>query len=609
MNNPGWNMYVFRDGKRSVCGATLISTLAAALERWQRTPEDDGEDAALAALVAAGELECALLDSASCGAASGVAVKVAAEITESLAHALLTGRRDSLSLILENVERLRPAVGANAEGVHYDAAVQEGFAYYALHPRKVAILLETLTLRPKVRVVGIRSIGVTLSAVASAALRLRGIECRRITVRPVGHPYDRELNVTHELRAWVAGAGDADFLVVDEGPGISGSSFLAVGEALTDCGVETERIQLVGSREVVPATLRASNACERWVRFQYHVIPSAPLAPARAGDRPIDRRTLWHGASPQNESTMPASWAPLEPVRFLARDGRSLFCFEGFGHYGEVVGRRSALLAAHGFAPPYLGGCRGFGEYKLVAGRTLEAQDRSPEVLERMATYLALRSKVFASDTPQTPELEKMLRWNWQLEFGEELSDAECRLRTERVVVCDGRMMPHEWLRSDDGKLLKLNAGTHGDNHFFPGACDIAWDVAGALVEWELEGELRRHFLSAYEARTGDAIQQRLPPYILAYTVFRLGWSRMAAAAMQGSCDEPLLERDYARYRAQAMRSRESQAAAELAAEPVDAERVSADETNAESVNSEATSRAAYEQRAANPSPGFKIKT
>ena len=42
-----------------------------------------------------------------------------------------------------------------------------------------------------------------------------------------------------------------------------------------------------------------------------------------------------------------------------------------------------------------------------------------------MADYLALRCTRFRSSTRQTPELETMLRWNWQLEFGEELGDEE----------------------------------------------------------------------------------------------------------------------------------------------------------------------------------------
>jgi hypothetical protein len=442
------------------------------------------------------------------------------------------------------------------------------------------MLIETLQLNtrertPRVCVLGIRSIGVTLGAVACAALALRGVECRRTSVRPSGHPYDRRLEVTLRLRQWVTSAGAAEFLVVDEGPGISGSSFLAVAEALEGCGVPGSRIHLIGSRAVDPATLRAANARQRWGRYHDHVMPAAPLEPPGAGANLSGG--AWRKHLHCAAAAMPASWAQLEPATFLARDERSIFRFEGFGHYGEAVGARAELLADCGFAPRYLGNRRGFGEYALLSGRMLVLGDRSPELLTRMASYLALRSTAFRSATAQTPELEPMLRWNWKLEFGEELGLAESRLSPERVVICDGCMMPHEWLRSERGELQKLNAGTHGDNHFFPGPCDIAWDVAGTIVEWELQGEARDRFVGEYAARSGDAIAERLEPYLLGYTAFRMGWSKMAAAAMQGTDDEALLQRDYRRYRAIAQRLRQQPRPPETSAgnrQPVTAERL-----------------------------------
>jgi hypothetical protein len=62
-------------------------------------------------------------------------------------------------------------------------------------------------------------------------------------------------------------------------------------------------------------------------------------------------------------------------------------------------------------------------------------------------------------------------------------------------------------------------------------------------------GLVRERFLSTYEAHSGDAIRERLAAYILAYAIFRLGWCKMAALAMQGEFDQALLERDYTRYR------------------------------------------------------------
>jgi hypothetical protein len=382
-------------------------------------------------------------------------------------------------------------------------------------------------------------------------LRFRGIECHRVTVRPTGHPYDRKLDFAPEFCEWLAHAGDAGFLVLDEGPGISGSSFLAVAEALVNAGVEAERIQMIGSRAVDPSTLRATDACQRWARYRYHVMQNAPLAPEGAGES-LSGGT-WRRHFHCDESAMPASWAPLEPAKFLARDERSIFKFEGFGRYGEAIGARAQQLADSGFAPRYLSNQCGFGRYELTSGRVLKSGELSPELLQRMAAYLAFRANAFTNQTPQTPELEKMLRWNWQLEFDEELGASETQLCTERVVVCDGRMMPQEWLHTAWGGLLKLDAGSHGDNHFFPGPCDIAWDVAGAIVEWELYGEWRERFIGEYEARSRDHVAARLAPYLLAYVTFRMGWSKMAALAMQGEYDEALLFRDYEKYRAFAL--------------------------------------------------------
>ena len=364
MNDPAWNMYVFRDGRCTVSGAELISRLKDALLRVCNASAQDSEDCLLAALIAAGELECALLDSSEAGGSCPeVSCVTASEITDLLAQALLTGRKDSLVSILQKAEQLRI-------GERYEVAVQEGFAYYALHPRKVAMLIEELgfgtRIGTSVCVLGIRSIGVTLGAVACAALALRGIPCRRISVRPSGHPYDRRLELTPRLRQWVAEAGDAEFLVVDEGPGISGSSFLAVAEALESCGVDNSRIHLIGSREADPATLRAADACRRWGRYGFHVMQSAPLEPRGAGVNLSGG--MWRRHFHCAADAMPASWPALEPARFLARDEPSIFRFEGFGHYGEAVGARAALLADCGFAPQYLGNRRGFGELCAGAG-------------------------------------------------------------------------------------------------------------------------------------------------------------------------------------------------------------------------------------------------
>ena len=164
-----------------------------------------------------------------------------------------------------------------------------------------------------------------------------------------------------------------------------------------------------------------------------------------------------------------------------------------------------------------------------------------------MARYCAMRSSEFRAKPHEPSKLAEMLSWNWQCEFGEELPGQE--LKIERLVTADARMLPHEWLATDGG-LLKLDGCSHGDDHFFPGPCDIAWDIAGAIVEWEMDRHASEYFVDAYVRDSGDEVRGRLGAYLLAYATFRMGWSKMAAHASQGEFDQQLLERDYQKYRA-----------------------------------------------------------
>jgi len=104
-------------------------------------------------------------------------------------------------------------------------------------------------------------------------------------------------------------------------------------------------------------------------------------------------------------------------------------------------------------------------------------------------------------------------------------------------VSVDGRMLPHEWIQHGD-KFLKADALDHGDDHFFTGSQDVAWDIAGACVEFSLSSGQRRQLIGAYRKRRRDPdIDARLPFYEIAYLSFRLGYAVMAAEALRGSLD------------------------------------------------------------------------
>ncbi len=99
-------MYIFRDGRYETTGAELISRLQNALCIARCASGEDREDHLLAALIAAGELECALLDARADDSLLDASSSIASLITDGLARAFLTGRKDSLPSIHQLADRL-----------------------------------------------------------------------------------------------------------------------------------------------------------------------------------------------------------------------------------------------------------------------------------------------------------------------------------------------------------------------------------------------------------------------------------------------------------------------------------------------------------------------
>jgi len=507
-------MLVFRDdaGNRTASAHSLVSDLRDSLARGST----------FEALLRAAELECALSDREDPAAATAV------RITNHLAAGMLSPELHSL------IDSL-PQEGA------LKVTAPEGFAYYGVHPHAYAQRAAEIT-TDRVGVIGIRSIGCALSGVVAARLG-----APRFTVRPHGHPFDRETRFNSTQSKLVSGWRDEGrtVVVVDEGPGLSGSSFLSVGDALVDAGFAREKIIFLCSHSPDPQKLCARNAAERWRGFRSVVVDSTPFAPADGTDFPQhDWRALYWPA----REHWPTSWTQMSPRKFLSCDHQWIYKFEGYGHYGEVLRQRAELLYTAGFAPEARADEHGFNAYSWVNGRPLHASDRSPEMLRHLAAYLAFRAESFACDPSDPEPLQRMARFNHEQMLSDSLPD-DFRLEVALPTICDARMMPYEWLRAPDGRLMKIDAVAHGDNHFFPGPCDIAWDLAGTIVEWALSAAEQQVFLSHYRALSGDDPTERLSNYSVAYCAFQAGYAHMAAEAMRGTDEELRLRRDCKRYR------------------------------------------------------------
>jgi hypothetical protein len=555
----GLNLLVFREGQRRVCGHKLKAALA---EQVRLLCGGNSREPLIGALLRAGELECGLADAEAEDAQS------AELLTDRIADALLQGGRwggspksdfqtsNSLSANFQNIsfQTLLDAAEDLSAIDQLSIATPEGFAYYALHPLAYADVLDQVCgPEAPLLVVGIRSIGTTLSAVTAAAARRQGRKIDRLTIRPQGHPYNR----TAEFSARQLAAINQDalfgatFAVVDEGPGLSGSSFLAVAEALERAGAPREKIILVSSHAPNVDALCAHDAARRWRQFRCVAVSGEVRRPAEAAD--FIGGGKWRSRAFAIPSEWPASWTGFERLKYLSStddNERRLYKFAGLGHYGDEVFERELKVAASGFGPLPRRESDGFVSYPWLShqrtgARSLSARDISPEVLARMAQYCAFRRRAFPAERAELNALRQMAEHNLH-ELG---LDLPVELQLEHPVIADGRMQPHEWLMTQEGRLLKTDSGSHGDDHFFPGPTDIAWDLAGAIVEWQMNEQQAKDFLELYRSASGDDASDRIDGFIKAYAVFRSAYCLMAANAMRGSDEEARLQRAADVYR------------------------------------------------------------
>jgi hypothetical protein len=404
-----------------------------------------------------------------------------------------------------------------------EVSVPEGFAYYALDPelyRRAARRFVAEARPERVALIGIRSIGTTLAAVVA-----REVPNPRIwTVRPRGHPFDRQVRVDYDVaRAWLAWGGH--FAIVDEGPGLSGSSFASVAEFLSGLGIRDEKIVFLPAWAPDGTAFVNEKARQRWARHRKYWTPFEDLhlfddALELSGGKWRRMRGVWPAVQPQHER------------RKFLREGR-LHKFAGYGRYGRAKLERAARLA--GWIPRVLGLENGFLVQEWVEGRSVRP---TQTFVEHAAKYLAHVAREFpAGGAADVESLARMVEHNAGRAWPDPLPQAP-------AVILDGRMLRHEWLETADG-YVKTDALDHGDDHFYPGPQDIAWDLAAFGVEFGGEERL----LECYARVSGDRdAAARVPFYRAAYLAFRVGYCELAAQALGDTPDGARFRRERERY-------------------------------------------------------------
>ena len=434
----------------------------------------------------------------------------------------------------------------------------EGYAFYALYPELYLTTGARLfSRRASPAVIGLRSIGASLAPAAACGA------CGRvpITLRPAGDPFDRRLRIGAVQRDRLLRQAKDGVLVVDEGPGASGSSFGAVGDWLEDAGVPPDTITYMPSHGGDLGPQASERHRGRWrtaktayASFEDVILPrlpgwvepligplTQPLADLSGG--------LWRAAAGIDAP----AWPEQERRKYLAttRRGEFLLKFAGLGNVGARKLERAKALHTAGFTPEPLGLAHGvFVERFLSPAHAqapthplipLQAGMSGEAVEEELGAYLGFRARALEPPYGGAPDdlLRTLMRRNFDLAGLSELGEQAHRLPAgERGPPCaiDGRLHAWEWRRGAHGRLIKLDALDHCESHDLIGAQDVAWDLAGFAVEFRLSPGAAERLRRITVAEARQAIDPRRVDFqTLAYLAFQIGWWTFAAQGREGA--------------------------------------------------------------------------
>src|SRR6185312_16030317 len=396
----------------------------------------------------------------------------------------------------------------------------------------------------EVFILGLRSMGSVLAPIVAAALAAEGMAAAWTTLRPAGPPFARRLEAPAALGRRLSGFPGA-FLVVDEGPGLSGSSFGAAFSLLASLAVPSRRITLLASWAPTPE--QAARLCHPGVAAAWpgwNVIAADPLpAPARACGNLSGG--AWRASFGHHQDS--PVWGTHARLLHLADHGQTVVKFAGLGAWGRAARERAAHLEAAGFGPRLAAaqGEEGWVRYRREAARPLDQPTRAwCEFAGRYLAWVASEYRL-ADAQPPTAAMVAML---------EENLGAHCALPPEApLIALDGRMLPEEWGETARG-FVKFDATAHGDDPFFPGPADIAWDLAAIAAEFGAAAGAAA--AAAYRRASGErarALAPRLAWHAAAYAAFRQAYCSLAAE-QAGDAEAPGFRRQAARYAAIANR-------------------------------------------------------
>jgi hypothetical protein len=208
---------------------------------------------------------------------------------------------------------------------------------------------------------------------------------------------------------------------------------------------------------------------------------------------------------------------------------------------------------------PQLGSLHGFVALPWIEGRRLVRADAlDANLMDSIGNHIVSNAGLLLSQTESSSSISRlleMLYWNTKEVFGNKRAQ-QSRSLADRVTNSlpslqygDGHLAPHEWIRTPDGALFKSDSFGHENDHTIVGRQSILWDVAGAVVEWNLNTQTAVPLLTAVQTG-GVAIESdALHFYLVAYAAFRMGQMSTCMGIYGTASEEYLrLKKDFQYY-------------------------------------------------------------
>lgn len=337
---------------------------------------------------------------------------------------------------------------------------------------------------------------------------------------------------------------------------MSGSSMAAVAEWLEAAGFSADSISFFPAHELEVGPNVSDGVAARWLKTAAYIDEPTWVEEGLASALQV---LLREPVRSLGEFRGAIADSPFSRSKLMFRSSSGRLIIAKWAGFAGLENRstledsllRQTKVAAAGFAPAPLGSALGYVFLPFVEGEPLLPEDRSgyywmdrihrrdlstaipfeycvaqmAAPLEEVARYIReCPGENLAKEEVNDglDRLQTLIEVNIGELFGSATAQSLVALRPQAIgglASGDGDLSPVNWIADSVGHFVKAGCWNRAISHTYPGVQPVEWDVASAIVEWNLPPEAASRFASL----SGLTDLQRLPFYIAGYCAFKRG--------------------------------------------------------------------------------------